>query len=106
MRLQACSQKIEQTVKLIRSKGVGIYFVTQNPLDIPESVLAQMGNRVQHALRAYTPREQKAVQVGGLHLPAQPGFQDRRGHHRSLARARRWSPCSIPRACPPWWNAP
>ncbi|NMD08986.1 MAG: DUF853 family protein, partial [Phyllobacteriaceae bacterium] len=49
-------QKIEQTVKLIRSKGVGIYFVTQNPLDIPESVLAQMGNRVQHALRAYTPR--------------------------------------------------
>ena len=56
-------QKIEQTVKLIRSKGVGIYFVTQNPLDVPESVLAQMGNRVQHALRAYTPREQKAVQV-------------------------------------------
>jgi len=56
-------QKIEQTVKLIRSKGVGIYFVTQNPLDVPESVLAQMGNRIQHALRAYTPREQKAVQV-------------------------------------------
>jgi hypothetical protein len=56
-------QKIEQTVKLIRSKGVGIYFVTQNPLDIPESVLAQMGNRVQHALRAYTPREQKAVKT-------------------------------------------
>ncbi len=56
-------QKIEQTVKLIRSKGVGIFFVTQNPLDVPESVLAQMGNRVQHALRAYTPREQKAVQV-------------------------------------------
>ncbi len=56
-------QKIEQTVKLIRSKGVGVYFVTQNPLDVPEGVLAQMGNRVQHALRAYTPREQKAVQV-------------------------------------------
>ena len=56
-------RKNEQTVTLIRSKGVGIYFVTQNPLDIPESVLAQMGNRVQHALRAYTPREQKAVQT-------------------------------------------
>ncbi|HKY96111.1 MAG TPA: helicase HerA-like domain-containing protein, partial [Kiloniellales bacterium] len=53
--------KIEQVVKLIRSKGVGVWFVTQNPLDIPQSVLAQLGNRVQHALRAYTPREQKAV---------------------------------------------
>src|SRR5204863_9430152 len=56
-------QKIEQTVKLIRSKGVGIYFVTQNPLDIPDSVLSQLGNRVQHALRAYTPRDQKAVRA-------------------------------------------
>src|SRR3954454_20829929 len=56
-------KKIDQTVKLIRSKGIGIYFVTQNPLDVPDSVLAQMGNRIQHALRAYTPREQKAVKV-------------------------------------------
>lgn len=55
--------KFEQIVKLIRSKGVGIYFITQNPLDIPESVLAQLGNRIQHALRAYTPKEQKAVRV-------------------------------------------
>ncbi len=54
-------EKIEQVVRLIRSKGVGIYFVTQNPLDIPDSVLGQLGNRVQHALRAFTPREQKAV---------------------------------------------
>ncbi|MET3434552.1 DNA helicase HerA-like ATPase [Herbaspirillum seropedicae] len=54
-------QKIEQVVRLIRSKGVGIYFVTQNPLDIPDTVLGQLGNRVQHALRAYTPRDQKAV---------------------------------------------
>ncbi|MDB5762158.1 MAG: hypothetical protein JWQ21_1153 [Herminiimonas sp.] len=56
-------QKIEQVVRLIRSKGVGVYFVTQNPLDIPDIVLGQLGNRVQHALRAYTPRDQKAVQA-------------------------------------------
>jgi DNA helicase HerA-like ATPase len=56
-------QKIEQVVRLIRSKGVGVYFVTQNPIDIPDTVLGQLGNRVQHALRAYTPRDQKAVQA-------------------------------------------
>jgi uncharacterized protein len=67
--------KIEQTVKLIRSKGVGIYFVTQNPMDIPESVLAQMGNRVQHALRAYTPREQKAVSVAASTFRPNPKFR-------------------------------
>ncbi|CAN5284773.1 DUF853 domain-containing protein [soil metagenome] len=67
-------QKIEQTVKLIRSKGVGVYFVTQNPLDVPESVLAQMGNRVQHALRAYTPREQKAVQTAATTFRPNPKF--------------------------------
>jgi DNA helicase HerA-like ATPase len=67
-------QKIEQTVKLIRSKGVGIYFVTQNPLDIPESVLAQTGNRVQHALRAYTPREQKAVATAASTFRPNPAF--------------------------------
>ncbi|HXE50730.1 MAG TPA: helicase HerA-like domain-containing protein, partial [Ramlibacter sp.] len=54
-------ERIELVVRLVRSKGVGVYFVTQNPLDIPDSVLAQLGNRVQHALRAYTPRDQKAV---------------------------------------------
>jgi hypothetical protein len=54
-------QKIEQVVRLIRSKGVGVYFVSQNPLDIPDVVLGQLGNRVQHALRAFTPRDQKAV---------------------------------------------
>lgn len=68
-------QKIEQTVKLIRSKGIGIYFVTQNPLDIPEGVLAQMGNRVQHALRAYTPREQKAVEVAATTFRPNPKFK-------------------------------
>jgi DNA helicase HerA-like ATPase len=68
-------QKIEQTVKLIRSKGVGVYFVTQNPLDVPESVLAQMGNRVQHALRAYTPREQKAVATAASTFRPNPKFK-------------------------------
>jgi DNA helicase HerA-like ATPase len=67
-------QKIEQTVKLIRSKGVGVYFVTQNPLDVPDAVLAQMGNRVQHALRAYTPREQKAVATAAGTFRPNPKF--------------------------------
>ncbi|QIB35064.1 helicase HerA-like domain-containing protein [Ancylobacter pratisalsi] len=60
---RALLQKIEQVVRLIRSKGVGVYFVTQNPLDVPETVLSQLGNRVQHALRAFTPRDQKAVKA-------------------------------------------
>ena len=55
--------KIEQVVKLIRSKGVGIYFITQNPKDIPEGIMGQLGNKVQHALRAYTPAEQKAAKA-------------------------------------------
>ncbi len=60
---QALVERIELVVRLVRSKGVGVYFVTQNPLDIPDSVLGQLGNRVQHALRAFTPRDQKAVQA-------------------------------------------
>jgi DNA double-strand break repair helicase HerA and related ATPase len=60
---KALLEKIEQVVRLIRSKGVGVYFVTQNPLDVPDTVLAQLGNRVQHALRAFTPRDQKAVKA-------------------------------------------
>jgi uncharacterized protein len=64
--------KIEQMVRLIRSKGVGVYFVTQNPLDIPESVLGQLGNRVQHALRAFTPKDQKAVKAAADTLRANP----------------------------------
>jgi uncharacterized protein len=56
-------EKIEQVVRLIRSKGVGIYFITQNPLDVPESILGQLGNRVQHALRAFSPKDQKAVRA-------------------------------------------
>ena len=67
-------EKVEQVVKLIRSKGVGVYFVTQNPLDVPDGVLAQLGNRVQHALRAYTPREQKAVKVAASTFRPNPDF--------------------------------
>ena len=66
--------KIEQIVRLVRSKGVGVYFVTQNPLDIPDTVLGQLGNRVQHALRAFTPRDQKAVQVAAQTLRPNPAF--------------------------------
>jgi hypothetical protein len=65
-------EKIEQIVRLIRSKGVGVYFVTQNPLDIPDTVLGQLGNRVQHALRAFTPRDQKAVRAAAQTLRSNP----------------------------------
>ena len=68
-------QKIEQTVKLIRSKGVGVFFVTQSPSDIPNTVLAQLSNRVQHALRAYTPAELKAVRVAAQAFRANPAFR-------------------------------
>lgn len=69
---KALQDKIEQVVRLIRSKGVGVYFITQNPLDIPETVLGQLGNRVQHALRAYTPRDQKAVKAAAETFRANP----------------------------------
>ncbi len=66
--------KIEQVVRLIRSKGIGVYFVTQNPLDIPDTVLGQLGNRIQHALRAFTPRDQKAVKAAAETFRANPGL--------------------------------
>jgi len=69
---QALTDKVEQVVRLIRSKGVGVYFVTQNPADIPEKVLAQLGNRVQHALRAYTPQEQKGVKAAASSFRVNP----------------------------------
>ncbi|MBQ7254464.1 MAG: DUF853 family protein [Bacteroidales bacterium] len=71
---KALTDKIEQVVRLIRSKGIGVYFVTQSPTDIPDSILGQLGNRVQHALRAYTPRDQKAVRVAAETFRANPGF--------------------------------
>ncbi len=69
---KALQEKVEQVVRLIRSKGVGVYFVTQNPLDVPDAVLGQLGNRVQHALRAYTPRDQKAVKTAAETLRPNP----------------------------------
>jgi len=71
---KALLEKVELVVRLIRSKGVGVYFVTQNPLDIPETVLGQLGNRVQHALRAFTPRDQKAVKTAASTLRANPSL--------------------------------
>ena len=71
---KALLEKIEQVVRLIRSKGVGVYFISQSPGDIPDSVLAQLGNRVQHALRAYTPKEQKAVKVAAQSFRANPAI--------------------------------
>ena len=70
----ALIERIELVVRLVRSKGVGVYFVTQNPLDIPDSVLGQLGNRVQHALRAFTPRDQKAVKAAAETMRAKPGL--------------------------------
>ena len=71
----ALVSKIEQVVRLIRSKGIGVYFITQNPSDIPDSVLGQLGNRVQHALRAYTPKDQKAVRAAAETFRANPAFK-------------------------------
>ncbi|HZY67984.1 MAG TPA: helicase HerA-like domain-containing protein [Devosia sp.] len=71
---RALVDKVEQVVKLVRSKGVGVYFVTQNPIDIPDAVLSQLSNRVQHALRAYTPRDQKAVRVAAETFRTNPNF--------------------------------
>ncbi|MDH4133712.1 MAG: DUF853 domain-containing protein, partial [Gammaproteobacteria bacterium] len=71
---KALTEKIEQVVRLIRSKGVGVYFISQSPLDIPEDVLGQLGNRVQHALRAFTPKDQKAVKAAAQTFRASKGF--------------------------------
>jgi len=70
--------KIEQVVRLIRSKGVGVYFVTQNPTDVPDTVLGQLGNRVQHALRAFSPRDQKAIKAAAETMRANPKLDTER----------------------------
>ena len=72
---KALVEKIEQVIRLIRSKGVGVYFITQSPTDIPDSILGQLGNRVQHALRAYTPKDQKAVRTAAETFRANPAFK-------------------------------
>jgi DNA helicase HerA-like ATPase len=71
---KALLEKVEQVVRLIRSKGVGVYFITQNPADIPETVLGQLGNRIQHALRAYTPMEQRGLRAASDSFRANPAF--------------------------------
>ena len=78
--------KVVQVVRLIRSKGVGVYFVTQNPLDIPQTVLGQLGNRVQHALRAFTPAGSKGSQSGRGNISNEPEAGRRQGHHRTRCR--------------------
>lgn len=75
---KALREKIEQVVKLIRSKGVGIYFITQNPKDIPDGVLSQLGNKIQHALRAYTPSEEKAIKAAADSFRSNPAFDTRK----------------------------
>ena len=97
---KALLERIEQVVRLVRCKGVGVYFVTQNPLDIPDTVLAQLGNRVQHALRAFTPRDQKAVQGGGRARCAPTRSSTSRPRSPSSPSARRWSASSTRRAGP------
>ena len=101
---KALMEKVEQVVRLIRSKGVGVYFVTQNPLDIPDTVSRQLGNRVQHALRAFTPAEQKAVKAAAHDLPREPEDRHRAGDHGARHRrgaglhARRQGPAHHGRA--------
>ena len=97
---KALLEKIEQVVRLIRSKGVGVYFVTQNPLDIPDTVLGQLGNRVQHALRAFTPRDQKAVKAAAADLARQSRSSTSRRRSPSSAWARRWCRCSTRKGRP------
>ena len=91
-------EKIEQVVRLIRSKGVGVYFVTQSPSDVPDTVLAQLGNRVQHALRAFTPRDQKVVKAAAQTLRSQSGVRHRAQPSPSSPSAKRSSRCSRPAA--------
>lgn len=81
----ALIERIELVVRLVRSKGVGVYFVTQNPLDVPDTVLAQLGNRVQHALRAFTPRDQKAVKAAAETMRPNPALPDLAGAITELA---------------------
>ena len=83
---KALLDKIEQVVRLIRSKGVGVYFVTQNPLDVPDKVLAQLGNRVQHALRAFTPRDQKAVRAAAETFRPNPKLDTAKVDHGTRQR--------------------
>ena len=101
---KALLEKVEQVVRLIRSKGVGVYFVTQNPLDIPDTVSRQLGNRIQHALARLHSAEQKAVKIGGADLPQESRRSTPSKRSCSSVSARRWSPHSTKRASPAWWS--
>ncbi len=102
---KALVDQIEQVVRLIRSKGVGIYFITQNPVDLPDTVLGQLGLKVQHALRAFTPRDQKAVKTAARpSVPTRNWMSKRRSWNSGSAR--RWSRCSTKRGFPRWSSAP
>ena len=96
--------KIEQVIRLIRSKGVGVWFVSQNPSDIPDNVLGQLGNRVQHALRAFTPKDQKAVKAAAQTMRANPAF-DTEAAIQALGTGEALISFWMPRAARPWWNA-
>jgi len=100
-------EKVEQVVRLVRSKGVGVFFVTQNPLDVPDAVLGQLGNRVQHALRAFTPRDQKAVRAAAETFRARPGLDVEEAMRRLYAlRVLGIVGFAAPgRASPPWARA-
>ena len=99
---KALVDKVVQVVRLIRSKGVGVYFCTQNPDDVPQDVLAQLGNRIQHALRAFTPRDAKALRQAAETFRPEPGVRHRDRDPRGAAPARRWCRCWRRRACRRW----
>ena len=87
---KALLDQIEQVVRLIRSKGVGVFFITQSPKDVPASVLGQLGHRVQHALRAFTPDDEKALQGRRAHLPEDEVLRRARRRSPRSASAKRW----------------
>ena len=102
---KALVDKVEQVARLIRSKGVGVYFITQNPADVPETILGQLGNRVQHALRAFTAKDQKDLRLAAETYRAQPALHDRRGDPRCRHRRGGDLVSARPRAFPAWSSA-
>ena len=100
----AVLDQIERVTRLIRSKGVGVYYVTQSPADVPDRISAQLGNRIQHALRAFTPKEQKAVRSAAQTFRKNP-ISTPNAPFRSCKWARRWFPSSTTRASPRSCNA-
>jgi hypothetical protein len=95
--------RIEQVVRLIRSKGVGVFFVTQNPIDVPDTVLSQLGNRVQHALRAFSPRDQKAVKAAAQTFRANPKLNVE-SVITEMGVGRRWFRFWMRRGFQVWWS--